>query len=73
MPNAIFSYIVICGAFSIEYIAAYWGWRAEIPALPMASIIIFAIFVRQWLVNRETNRRALPVPLLNSITEDRAN
>lgn len=57
MPNAVFAFIVACGVFSVIYAEKVWGWKAEIPALPIAGVFVIAIFARQWLRVRQGRRR----------------
>ena len=56
MANAVFIFIVACGAAAIAYSERVFGWKAEIPALPMAGVFILALFVRGWLKLRQGRR-----------------
>lgn len=56
MANAVFIFIVACGAAAIAYSERVFGWKAEIPALPMAGVFILALFVRGWLRLRQGRR-----------------
>lgn len=56
MANAVFVFIVACGAAAVVYSERVFGWKAEIPALPMAAVFVVAIFVRGWLKLRQGRR-----------------
>jgi hypothetical protein len=67
VANAVFAFVVAVGVFSIIYVEKAWGWKAEIPALPMFVTFLLAAIARQVIRLRQGRKK--PFGLYNP--EDR--
>lgn len=57
MANAVFAFIVAVGISIVLYAEKAWGWKADIPALPMFATFVIAVFARQAVRLYESRRK----------------